>query len=195
VPPDPLLADSGPEASQTEQHTAVSPEEQPRLGRFRVRTSTWTERLWFFVFVAALSSVILATTNYIWGSVVPPEDVVMAGTNDPQVRARFLMHKGQMLLRAGRPDEGLASLRRGLDLALQYRLRALTASGLLSVGIAFRHMDQPDSALMYLENARDVCARSGDSRAAEVAAEHLRSVQQALEPGDRQSFPGQTGAR
>ncbi len=193
--PDPLLADSGPEASQTRQQTAVPPEEQPRLGRFRVRTSTWTERLWFFVFVAALSSVILSTTTYIWGSVVPPEDVVAAGTTDPQVRVRFLMHKGQALLRAGRPDEGLASLRRGLDLALQYRLHALTATGLLSIGIAFRHMDQPDSALMYLENARDVYARSGDSRAAEVAAEHLRSVQQALKPRDRQSFPGQTGAR
>jgi tetratricopeptide (TPR) repeat protein len=128
-----------------------------------------------------LSSLILTTTTGIWGAVVPPEDVVMTGTTDPQVRARFLMRKGQRLLKAGHPEEGLNSLRRGLDLALQHQLRAPAAAGLLNIGVAFRYLDQPDSALRYLEKARDVYARYGNSRAAVVASEHLRSVRQALE--------------
>ena len=153
---------------------------RPRLGRFLIRTSTWTERLWFFVFAAGLSSVILATTTGKWGSVVPPEDVVMTGTTNPRVRALFLIRKGQRLQRAGRPDLGLASFRRGLGLAQRHRLPALAAAGLLNVGIAFRHMNQPDSALRYLEEARDVYVRYGNSRGAEMAAEHLKTVRRKI---------------
>ena len=109
----------------------------------------------------------------------------MTGTTNPQARARFLMHKGQRLLQTDRPDEGLICFRRGLDLALRFRLRGLAASGLLNIGIAFRYLERPDSALKYLGKARDVYARYGNSRAAAVAAGHLRSIRQTLEPEDR----------
>jgi len=95
------------------------------------------------------------------------------------------MHKGQRLLQTGRPDEGLVSFRRGLDLALRHRLRSIAASGLLNIGIAFRYLDQPDSALRYLGKAQEVYARSGNPRAAGVAAEHLKSVRRAPESEDR----------
>jgi len=49
-----------------EQHTLGQRVKRPKPWRPRVRKSTWTERLWFFVVVAALSSVILATTTGIW---------------------------------------------------------------------------------------------------------------------------------
>ncbi len=100
-------------------------------------------------------------------------------TRDPKY-VDALLSMGRVLIKSGKPQDGLDYLNRALTLSVQLNNDEERASILHATGVAYRYLNKPEEALQNYEQSLAIKRRIGQKRGIAVSLNEIATVQDGL---------------